>query len=77
MPAPLRTTLDRALHGELSATIVIADSRGKQEIGKLLQELKEAAARRERASESMRRFAWQCGILGALAILGWAALTLR
>ena len=77
MPAPLRNSLDRALQGELSATIVIADSRGKDEVARMLRELKEAAERRELASNATRRFAWQFALVGMLALLGWAALTIR
>jgi hypothetical protein len=46
VPAPLRTQLLKSTHGANSATILIADNRGRKEIARAMRHLPGAAQRR-------------------------------
>ncbi len=77
MPAELRASMEKALQGDLSATILIADQDGRREITRLLKEARDAQLARERETSPRTKFAIDAAALGVLVLLIWIALTLR
>lgn len=71
VPPELRRPLEKAIEGELTTTILIADERGRQEA---LRRLRHAVERQKRPAFPYAR---QAALAGLGAFLLWALATLR
>ena len=70
-----RRRLHEAIHGDMSATILIADQRGQDQVARLLREESvRQLARRERMSRESARFLMRAALVGGAVLLGWVAL---
>lgn len=73
VPPVERNRVDKAIHGELSRTILIADDEGYAQLSRREQE---RSQRRAYDSAAMR-FAVKASAVGVLLLLAWIILMLR
>jgi hypothetical protein len=71
VPPDLRRPLEKALEGELTTTILIADERGRQEALRRLRHIQ------QRPQEPAFPYARQAALAGIGALLLWLLATLR
>lgn len=75
LPAEDRRRLQEAIHGDMSATILIADQRGQDEVARLLREAwVRRSARREEKSRKSAQFLMRASLVAGAVLLGWVAL---
>jgi hypothetical protein len=77
MPETVRRELTRSTTGAHSATILIADRRGREELVRAIQGLPSSiplrvAGRSRRKPRHVRRYWLEAGLIGVLSVLLWS-----